>query len=144
MCGHTYSCILLKELDEMTDAHEQEKAQLSQTLMQQGEPEQLEEALKALEKRQHEQISNKQAELNSELQSMKVKVKEAVNEETNKAVIAAHKDILKEVRMVYEMMTLVSYYVTSYTYKNFCIIHILCLNCLVSLFPAGSELSRSG
>lgn len=91
------SYALLQALDEMADAHEQEKAELTQTLTQQGDHEQLQEALKALEKRQHDQISNKQAELDSELHSTEVKVKQAINEETNNAVIAAHKDILKEV-----------------------------------------------
>lgn len=82
----------------MADTHEQERTDLSQSLMQQGRVSEVEEALKKLEKRQQEEVDSKQAELDTELNTAEVKLVQMVNEEANSTVVAAHRKLLEEVQ----------------------------------------------
>lgn len=91
----------------MTDRHEQEKMELSQQLIQQGKHDQVEEALKELEKRQKAQLENKQAELDSELQTEESQIKQMINEENSSSLIAEHRNILDKVCWHY----LIIYYI---------------------------------
>lgn len=84
-------------MDDMSDAHEREKAELSQILIQQGRHDDEEEALKELKKRQQEEIDSKQSELDSELQATETKVRQMINEEQTNATVAAHRNTLEQV-----------------------------------------------
>ena len=84
----------------MNDEHEQEKMDLSQMLIQQGRHEDVEESLKELQKRQQEQLDNKQAELDAELKSAESKIYQMINGETVALTTKSHRDILEEVSLL--------------------------------------------
>lgn len=96
--GYSVIRIIVQIVDEMTDAHEQEKMELSQTLIQQGRHDAVEECLKALQKRQQEQLDNRQAELDGELLASEAKVQQMINGEQTSLVSNTHRDVLEEVR----------------------------------------------
>jgi len=81
----------------MTDANEQEKMDLSQTLIQQGKHDEVEEAVKELQKRQEEQLERTQAELASELNTTEAKLQMMIDDESSAAVAASHRSKLDDV-----------------------------------------------
>lgn len=90
--------IQIQVLGEMADAHEQEKRELSQQMIQEGKHSELEEALKEQEKRQMEQLESKKAELDDELHTAETKIIDMINNEKNHAITTLHKNVLEEVR----------------------------------------------
>ena len=92
--------ISVQVMDELSDRQEQERMELSQLLIQQGKHNQVEEALKELERKHKSQTENKQAELDGELQTEQNHITQMINEESNSTLTAEHRNILDKVRLI--------------------------------------------
>lgn len=85
-------------MDELSDTHEQEKMDMTQSLIQVGRHSEVDEAVRELERRQHEQVESRQAEIDAELNTAECTLVQALHEEAEKTTIASHRKLLEEVR----------------------------------------------